>query len=162
MFGATVADGVFFVFTYFGVAAFVTPAVRNVLYVLGGALMLYLALSTVKSARRKEEESAPSASRRPSVGGSPFLLGLSIGLTNPFQLGWWVAIGASMISNFGGGVAAGFFLGILSWTVILTAIVHAGVARYRRLSPVIAYASAALMVGFGLWFLHAGLLSTLP
>jgi threonine/homoserine/homoserine lactone efflux protein len=161
MFGATVADGVFFVLTYYGVARLVTPGERGALFVLGGALLLYLAFSTVRTAGRSDGGAPMSRPNRwsSSLGRSPFLLGLTMGLTNPYQLGWWVAVGASMIADFGGSVAVGFFVGILLWTVVFTALVHAGVRRYRRLAPVIAYASAAIMVGFGVWFLVVGLLT---
>ena len=67
-----------------------------------------------------------------------------------------------MVADFGASVAVGFFVGILSWTVFVTALVHEGVRRYQRLAPLIAYASAAIMVGFGAWFLVVGLLSTIP
>ena len=123
MLGATAADAIFFVLTYYGVARLVTPGERGILFVLGGVLMLYLALSTVRKARRPEAVSSTPRSGRwssSSVGRSPFLLGLSMGLTNPYQLGWWVAIGAGMVADFGGSVAVGFFVGILSWTVIFT------------------------------------------
>jgi threonine/homoserine/homoserine lactone efflux protein len=162
--GATAADGIFFVLTYFGVARLVTPVERGVLFVLGGVLMLYLAISIARKAgrlgggtsvARSEEDWSASRARR-----SPFVLGLSVGLTNPYQLGWWIAIGAGMVADYGGSIAVGFFVGILTWTLIFTALVHAGVTRYQRLSPVIAYASAALMAGFGLWFLATGLLTT--
>ena len=159
--GATASDGVFFVLTFYGLARFVTPADRRVLFVLGGVLMLYLAVSTVRKARRREAAFSPSNRlARSSVGRSPFFLGLAIGLTNPYQLGWWIAIGAGMVAQFGGSVAVGFFVGIISWTVIFTAIVHAGVSRYLRLSPLIAYGSAALMAAFALWFLAVGILTT--
>jgi len=163
MLGATAADAIFFVLTYYGVATLVTPEERGLLFVLGGVLLLYLAFSIVKKARRLESGPSPSRSDRwssSSMRKFPFLLGLSMGLTNPYQLGWWVAIGAGMVSDFGGGVAVGFFVGILSWTVIFTAFVHEGVTRYQRLSPPIAYASAAIIVTFGLWFLGVGLLTT--
>lgn len=165
MLGATAADAVFFVLTYYGVARLVTPSERGLLFVAGGLLLLYLAFSTAKSARRPEGSTSPSRSDRwssSSMGKYPFFLGLSVGLTNPYQLGWWVAIGAGMVSEFGGSVAVGFFVGILSWTLIFSTLVHEGVARYQRLAPVIAYASAAVMAGFGLWFLGAGLLTTFP
>jgi len=158
--GATSADAVFFVLTYYGVARLVTLEERGFLFVLGGVLMLYLALSTVRKAGQQGSRPAPTrADTRSSsrVYRSPFVLGLSVGLTNPYQLGWWIAIGAGMVADYGGSIAAGFFLGILTWTLIFTALVNAGVARYERLSPVIAYASAALMAGFGFWFLWAGL-----
>lgn len=159
--GATVADAIFFALTFYGFVRFVSPAVRSVLFVLGGLLMLYLAFSTVRNARNpKATSSLPRSSRWSPPGRSPFLLGLFMGLTNPFQLGWWIAIGAGMVADFGSGIAAGFFLGILSWTIIFTGIVHSGVTRYERLAPVIAYSSAVIMIGFGLWFLAQGLLTT--
>jgi threonine/homoserine/homoserine lactone efflux protein len=164
MLGATVADGVFFVLTYYGVARLVTPEERGVLFVLGGLLMLYLAFSTVRTAGRRGATPLPPRSSRWSssaMGRSPFLLGLSIGLTNPYQLGWWVAVGAGMVSDFGASVAAGFFVGIVLWTLFVTALVHEGVRRYQRLAPFIAYASAAIMVGFGAWFLVVGLSTTM-
>jgi threonine/homoserine/homoserine lactone efflux protein len=162
MLGATAADAIFFVLTYYGIARLVTPGERGALFLLGGVLMLYLAYSTVKKAGRSDGAAPISRASRwsSSLGRSPFLSGLSIGLTNPYQLGWWVAVGASMVADFGASVAVGFFVGILSWTVIFTALVDAGVRRYRRLAPVIAYASAAIMVGFGVWFLVVGLLTS--
>ena len=164
MLGATVADGVFFVLTYFGVARLVSPWERGVLFVLGGVLVLYLALMTVRTAGRRDGGLAPSRPGRWSpaaAGRSPFLQGLMIGLTSPFQLGWWVAVGAGMVADFGANVAIGFFVGIVSWTLIVTTLVHEGVKRYQRLAPVIAYASAAIMVGFGVWFLVVGLSTTI-
>jgi len=154
--GATTADGVFFVLTYFGVARLVTSGERAVLFALGGALMLYLAFSTVRSASRTEMAPQPSPRAR-----SPFLMGLTLGLTNPFQLGWWVAIGAGMVSQFGASIAVGFFAGIVAWTLFMTALVSSGVARYRHLAPLIAYASGALIAAFGLWFLGEGLTAVL-
>jgi threonine/homoserine/homoserine lactone efflux protein len=160
--GATVADGVFFALTFYGVARLVTPGEQRLLFVIGGALMLYLASSILKATRRRTVVSASRPGRWSSswMRRFPFLMGLSMGLTNPYQLGWWVAIGAGMVAEFGGSVAVGFFVGILAWTVVFSALVHTGVRRYERLAPLIAYGSAALMAGFGLWFLGHGLLST--
>lgn len=152
--GATLADGVFFVLTYFGVARLVNAEERSVLFLLGGTLLFVLAVSTVARARRGSslQGAAPRSAR------SPFIMGLTMGLTNPYQLGWWVAVGAGMVSEFGTGVAVGFFVGIVSWTLAMTWAVHAGAARYQGLVPAVAYAAAALMAGFGLWFIvSAGL-----
>ena len=156
--GATCADAIFFALTFYGITMFVGPALRSLLFVAGGALMLYLAFSTARNARRLRTAATLSRPRRwDSSRRSPFILGLIIGLTNPFQLGWWVAIGAVMVAEYGSSIAVGFFSGILLWTVIFSAIVHAGVARYERLAPMIAFASAAIMAGFGLWFVALGL-----
>ena len=161
-FGATVADGVFFVLTYYGVARMVTSQERSALFVLGGALMLYLAFSTLRTASTPVIPAEPSKGSTASSGRrSPFLVGLSMGLTNPYQLGWWVAIGAGMVAEFGESVAVGFFLGIVGWTVFVTGVIHTSLKRYKLAAPAIAYASAALMTAFGLWFLGAGLTTVL-
>jgi threonine/homoserine/homoserine lactone efflux protein len=124
--------------------------------------MLYLAVSTVRNARQLKAGAMLSPPTRWATSRrSPFLLGLGIGLTNPFQLGWWIAIGAGMVAEYGSSIAVGFFAGILLWTLVFSALVHAGVARYERLAPVIAFASAAIMAGFGLWFLALGLSTTI-
>ncbi len=155
--GAMTADAIFFVLTFYGVSTLVTPRVRSSLFVFGGILMLYLAYSTVNKARAGDKSFAAPRLPRSRF---PFVLGLSIGLTNPYQLGWWIAVGAGMVSEFGGNIVAGFFAGILSWTIIFSAVVHTGVTRYRKLSPLVAYASAITMGAFGLWFLGSGLLAT--
>lgn len=160
--GATVADGIFFVLTFYGLARFVTPELRDLLFVVGGSLMLFLAASTVRNVRGQKAALTSAPGRFEGSGRSPFLLGLSMGLTNPFQLGWWIAIGAGMVATFGGSIAVGFFVGIVSWTIVFSATVHAGVTRYERLAPLIAYSSAAIMVCFGAWFLALGLLATFP
>jgi len=160
MLGATVADGVFFVLTYFGVARLVDPGERSVLFVVGGAFLLYLAFSTATKIRPALSAWPQGAPERPA-GKSSFTLGLTMGLTNPYQLGWWIAIGANMIADYGLSIAIGFFAGIVAWTLILTGTVHAGVRRYQRLAPIIAALSAVIMAAFGVWFLGVGLSTTI-
>ena len=59
--GATTADGIFFVLTYFGLTALIASGeVREVLFVAGGALMLYLAYSTLRSARDPPRTAPPN------------------------------------------------------------------------------------------------------
>src|SRR5208337_246688 len=78
--GATTADGVFFLLTYFGLTALIASGeARDLLFVVGGGFMLYLALSTLR--RAKEPPRTGPVGR----GRFPFLLGLTIGLTSPFQ-----------------------------------------------------------------------------
>jgi threonine/homoserine/homoserine lactone efflux protein len=165
--GATTADAVFFVLTFYGLGRFVSSYDRNVLFILGGGLMLYLAMSLLrklsKGARRLSETKVRGAAEAADIiRRIPFLLGLSIGLTNPYQLAWWVAIGAGMVADLGGGVVSGFFVGILSWTLIFSAIVKEGTTRYQRLAPLVSYASVIITAAFGVSFLLLGLSRTLP
>jgi len=149
LFGATTADGIFFVLTYYGLTAFIaSESAKEALFLLGGALMLYLAFITLRSARRPLEG-------RKKRSGYPYLLGLSIGISNPFQLAWWVTVGIGMISTFGLSIVFGFFSGIVAWTLLFATLLHASVTRYARAYSVVVYASGVILAGFGVWFLYS-------
>ena len=144
--GATTADAIFFLLTYFGVTALIVSSeIRNLLFVFGGCFMLYLAALTLKSARREPRERKRS--------GRPYILGLTIGLSNPFQLAWWVAVGVGMVTTFGLSIVLGFFTGIVAWTLLFPTTLRAGMRRYKEVYPYVAYASGALLLAFGVWFL---------
>ena len=151
--GATTADGVFFVLTYYGVVTLVGATALRVLFIVGGAFMLLLSVLTLRRARRPQDVRATTRS------GLPYLLGLTVGLTNPYQLGWWLTVGTGMVEEFGGSIVAGFFVGILAWTVLFSTMVRKGAASYSRLYLGIVYASGIIMAAFGLWFLGTGLLA---
>lgn len=160
--GATTADGVFFVLAYFGLSRLLTAQERDALFLVGGSLMLYLAASAVARARGGGTARSPGGRLPSALARSPFLAGLSMGLTNPYQLAWWIAVGAGMVAEFGAEIAVGFFAGIVAWTLVFTGAVSAGVARYERAAPLVAYGAAVLMAAFGLWFLAVGAGSLLP
>jgi threonine/homoserine/homoserine lactone efflux protein len=154
MLGATTADGVFFILTYLGLTALIASGeARDILFVVGGALMLYLSYSTLRKAKHVPGKGPVR------TGKYPYFLGLTMGLTNPFQLAWWIAVGVGMISTFGLSIVAGFFAGILVWTLFFSGLLRAGVSRYRTAYPVLAYASGAILLGFAVWFLYAAISS---
>lgn len=146
--GATTADAIFFFLTYFGVTRLVEGGwVREVFFAAGGVLLLYLGLSTMRN--RKREPGAQGT----RDGRTPYLTGLTIGLSNPFQLAWWVAVGVGMVATFGLSIIAGFFAGIIAWTLAYSTMLRVWLRRYERVYPYIVYASSLILLGFGLWFL---------
>lgn len=152
--GAMTADGVFFALTSLGLTALIASGeARDALFVAGGALMLFLAYSTLAGARKRPDEGAARTGR------FPYVLGLTIGLTNPFQLAWWIAVGIGMVSSFGSSIVLGFFSGILAWTLFYATLLRAGISRYRSVYPVLVYASGALLAAFGAWFLYTAISS---
>jgi len=149
--GATTADGIFFILTYYGLTAFIaSEEARETLFLVGGALMLYLAIATLRSARR------PLESRKQRTR-YPYFLGLSIGISNPFQLAWWVTVGIGMITTFGLSIVVGFFSGIVAWTLLFATLLHASIKRYERAYSVLVYASGVILAGFGVWFVYAAI-----
>jgi threonine/homoserine/homoserine lactone efflux protein len=154
--GGTTADGIFFLLTYFGATALVASGeVKEILFLIGGVFMLYLAFSTLRGAKRQPQESGASRRR------GPYLTGLTLGLTNPFQLAWWIAVGIGMVTTFGLSIVYGFFTGIIMWTLLFSSLVRAGVSRYREVYPYLVYISGAILAVFGVWFLFSALSSIL-
>ena len=175
--GAMVADVVFFVLALAGVATFVEewPQLRASMVTVGGVLMLYFALDAARSARMTLTEIESAGDAR------GFQKALVLGLTNPFQILFWLTVGVALL-NPGtidvlaytpyvgdalagtvvvetGSVAllAGLFGGIVVWIVGFPAMLVAAGRRVDALAPLVAGTSTLILAGFGLLFLFDGL-----
>jgi threonine/homoserine/homoserine lactone efflux protein len=175
--GAMTADIVFFLHAFAGVATVVEqwPALRGTMITLGGLLMLYFAYDAVNSAQSTlTGDGVPGDSRG-------FEKALVLGLTNPFQILFWLTVGVALLEPGTidilshmpyvgdaaegllivetGSVAllAGFFGGIVVWITGFPALLVVTDRRVDSLAPVVAGASALILVGFGFLFLWDGL-----
>lgn len=121
---------------------------------LGGAFFLYLAYKIGKS---------PPPERRGANPGSPlrgYLMGLSLGLVNPYQVGWWLTSGLSSIHQFGVEWAAGLFFAILTWITGFPAAVRAGWELNKRATWLaIKVFSVATLLAFGVYFTAQGVMT---
>lgn len=118
-------------------------------YAAGGAFFLYLAY---KIAQSSPPQKSSSAGQGPLRG---YLLGLSLGLVNPYQVGWWLTAGLSSIAQFGLEWAAGLFLAILTWITVFPAAVRAGWELSRRATWLaIKVFSVVTLTAFGIYFIY--------
>ncbi|MEZ0318583.1 MAG: LysE family translocator [Pyrobaculum sp.] len=118
-------------------------------YTAGGVFFLYLAYK-IASSRPPQRGSATSQS--PVRG---YLLGLSLGLVNPYQVGWWLTAGLSSIAQFGLEWAAGLFVAISTWITAFPAAVRAGWEVSRRATWLAIKAFSVLtLTAFGAYFLY--------
>jgi len=174
--GAMTADAVFLVLALVGVVAVIEalPLLRAGMIGAGGVLMLYFASEAVGDARasfRASEETAPTGESR------GFRKAFVLALTNPYQVLFWLTIGVGLLTPgtvdilsktpyVGGALAgvlvvktgspallAGLFGGITVWVVGFPATLVAAERRVEALAPVVAYLSAAVLAGFGVYFL---------
>jgi threonine/homoserine/homoserine lactone efflux protein len=170
--GAMTADLCFLVLSLLGVVAVVgsMPRLRGVMVGIGGLLMLWFAYGAVRDATSGIDRDA-------TVEGRGFRKAFALALTNPYQILFWLTAGVGMlepgeidvlghapyIGEALSGVlvvqtgtpalVAGFFLGIALWIVgFPVSLVSAG-RRLDSLAGSIAYLSAAVLAGFGVWFL---------
>ncbi len=170
--GAMVADIVFFGFALVGVAAVVerTTGIETLLYLLGGLLMLWFAVDAVQNVVSRDFEAVGTTDA------TGFQKALVLGLTNPFQLGFWLTVGVALVQPGQldiasyvpvvteltvqtGGITllAGFFGGIVLWITGYPATLVVVGARVERFEPAVAVVSAALLAGFGVVFCWTGI-----
>jgi threonine/homoserine/homoserine lactone efflux protein len=153
--GALTADATFLVVTYCLGCLLVFDSLMQAAFSLASsALLAYLAFLTYRSARRLGSISG-AANVRVRY---PYVAGLTMGLTNPFQITWWVSVGLLLISSIGPLIIAGFFIGILAWITSFPIIISWLSQRVSSLYRVVVYVSFALLAAFSLYFLTNALL----
>ncbi|WP_119813970.1 LysE family translocator [Halalkaliarchaeum desulfuricum] len=172
--GAGVADLLFFVLASVGVVAVVErfETLQAVMIGVGGLFMLYFAYDAIRSAR---------ASFRPTDGTLPesrgFRKALVLGLSNPYQILFWLTIGTALlrpgrvdlfaqvpyvgealagtviVETGSAALVGGLFVGIGIWIVAYPAALVYAERRIDSMAPVVAVLSALVLVGFGVYFL---------
>lgn len=154
--GAMTADFIFMLITLFlyqEVLAAVSSRYTAVIYFAGSFFLLYIAYKIAIS--RPPEGGGGKAADRALKG---YLLGLSLGLVNPYQLGWWLTVGLSSISSFGIYWALGLFTAIATWIVSFPAAVRAGWRLNSRGTWLAIKAfSVATLAAFGIYFVYQGI-----
>ncbi|MFP4174473.1 MAG: LysE family translocator [Halobacteriales archaeon] len=157
--GAFVADAVFCVLALSGAATIArSPSVRSATALVGGIFMFYLAYDAVRNAHTKTD-----------VESRGFLKALVLGLTNPYQIGWWLTAGVTLVRPSpvefagltvvagGATVLVGFFAGILVWITVFPAVLVRAGERVEGFEKAVSYASAFVLVIFGVVFVYYAL-----
>lgn len=172
--GAMTADLVLLGLALVGAVAVVErrPGLLDLLFVVGGVLMLYFAVGAVRQARTDVEV----ASDRERRGFTRVLL---LALSNPYQVLFWMTAGVSLLTpgridvlayasdalsglvvveTGSPALVAGLFGGVAIWIVGFPAALSSTGRRVDVAGPAVAYGSGAVLAGFGCYFLAAGLL----
>ena len=155
-FGAMTSDGIFLGVTLaVGSVVPVTQGTRALLYLVGAAVMFFLAVRTYPAVRRElkiEDAGAENSAR-------PYIQGLLLGLTNPFQILWWLTAGLAFMRGIGAAVAAGFFLGILVWIVLFPATLDVVNRRWRGTYRAVMLFSLVVLIVFGVFLAVSAVLA---
>lgn len=113
------------------------------LAVVGGAMMLYIAIDT---ARVRDHAATPPVKAAALW---------AVTLTNPFQYAWWLSAGTAFLTQQGAWGALGFVLAVFSWVFILGNLVAHGAQRWPWFTPATTVLSADLLVLFAMLLLRA-------
>jgi threonine/homoserine/homoserine lactone efflux protein len=139
---------------YFGSGRLVnSPQVEQVIYVVGGLMLLYLGFRMFRGTR----QTSGVAGGLPA---SPFVTGLVITGTNPSFYIWWATAGAVLITGAAkfGAVGVGLLVAVhlpsdFAWSEFLSV----GTFESRRwwtqkVQRIVFTVCAAILAGFGVWF----------
>jgi threonine/homoserine/homoserine lactone efflux protein len=119
------------------------------IYVLGAVVMVYLGVGLL----RRETAVAPPE----TFGLRTYTSALGLGLSNPFQILWWLTVGLAF-AYFGGLVLfAGLFGAIAVWIVAFPWAVHRGTERRPKVARAVVIVSGALVFGFAAYFVFLAL-----
>ncbi len=142
--GAMTADALLGAFVY-GVRAEVDLGrwVRPVEAI--GAVVL--ALMAVRLFQDRPAPDRPAAS-----GPRVYSEALLVGVTNPFQILWWLTAGLAFAYVGGLLLFVGLFGAIAVWVVVFPYVLWAGARNDARIPGAVAWVSAALLVGFAGYF----------
>ena len=114
-------------------------------YLLGAAMMVYLGVGLL----RAPVESVPEETARLRT----YASALALGISNPFQIAWWLTAGLAF-AYFGGLVLfVGLFGAIAVWIVAFPWAAHRGTERRPKLARAITLGSALVIFGFAAYFL---------
>ena len=175
--GAMSADVVFFALALVGLVTVVErlPTLRAGMVTVGGVLMLYFALDAARSIE------ATLGSHETSAASRGFTKAFVLGLTNPYQLLFWLTVGVGLLNpgqldvlaslpvigdalagtlvvqTGSVAVVVGLFGGIAVWILGFPATLVWLGERVDALAPLVAGVSALVLAGFGVVFLWDGL-----
>jgi threonine/homoserine/homoserine lactone efflux protein len=147
--GAMTADATYLAITLIGVAVLLKgDDVRMAISLIGGIILLYMGILTLKSYKNPIKESDNSALK------NPYVMGLTMGFVNPAALMWWVTAGAALITGFNELSIIGFFSGIIIWVAILAMSMHYAKAKIQGIYPVVIMGCGICILFFGVLLLY--------
>lgn len=117
-------------------------------YVIGSVVLIVLAYSSIRGT---------SSMSPPQAGSRTYYRALLLGITNPFQILWWLTAGLAFAYIGGIILLAGLFAAIAVWIVLFPVVLHTGTRRHPEVRRGITLASSILMVLFAGYFIYLAL-----
>jgi threonine/homoserine/homoserine lactone efflux protein len=147
--GAMTADAAFLAVTLVGITVLFTgDGVKLVVSLAGGLILAYMAFMILKDFKKPLGEGGKEKL------GNPYLTGLTVGITNPAQILWWLTAGAALIANFNAPGIVGFFVGIGLWVSSFSATLHFARKKAEWLYPVVTVISGVVLLFFSILLLY--------
>jgi|YelNatPaOPRAMG01_1025707.scaffolds.fasta_scaffold00985_20 L-lysine exporter family protein LysE/ArgO len=112
------------------------------IYIIGAIFLFFFAYEIFENKTSVSDDTSGS-----------YVRGLTVGLVNPLQIGWWLSVGLSFLAAFGYTVFYFIFIGIAIWVLTLSSLIRIGVRAYgESAQKATRFISMALLLAFGIYF----------
>lgn len=144
--GAMSADAILGVIVYAVHSVADLAAGLRVIYLLGAAVMVYLGVGLLRGA---------SGHPPPETSGvRTYTKALGLGISNPFQVVWWLTAGLAFAYVGGWVLFVGLFGAIAVWIVAFPGVIHAGTEHRPGIARAVLIVSGAVIFAFAGYFLY--------
>jgi len=152
--GATTADTIFLAIAFLArtVVAGIGPYVPFIA-LLGAGVMVYFAWGAVRSWRRAQE----ILESKPDEHAKSYMTGLSVNITSPYPILWWLTAGLVLINQLGPAVLVGFFAGLLLWITVFPLALREAQRRIARTYQAVLAFSIVCLLAFAAWLVWSAL-----
>lgn len=152
--GAMTADA-----TFLAISALARSAIEGAhaafpyIALLGAAVMAFFAWRAARAWKNVPATVVSSLEAH----ASSYAIGLTVNITSPYALLWWLTAGLALINALGAVVLVGFFAGLILWTTIFPYSLRAAQQRYARTYHITLAFSIACLAAFAAWLAWDGL-----
>ncbi len=143
--GAMSADALLAVVVYSLSASVDLHEYVRAVYAIGAAVLTYFGVRLLLPPTSAEPLGVVAHARTYSTA-------LGLGLSNPFQILWWLTAGLAFAYAGGPELFLGLFGAILIWIVAFPLALHAGTHRSVRVAEAVRLVSGAALVAFAVYF----------
>lgn len=152
--GAMTADAGFLLLSVLAHSAVAgVGAVFPIIALLGAAVMAYFAVGTARAWNRVPQVGAETVAAR----ATSYATGLTMNLTSPYPILWWLTAGVALINQLGPAVLVGFFAGILVWITAFPLALRTAQQRFARTYHVALAFSIVSLAAFSAWLVWSAL-----
>ena len=152
--GAMTADLILLAIVYELNASINLTLVEPFIFLLGGFYFIYLGIKIFRSINEDEKGIVEEEKLHYS-----FSKGLTTGLVNPMQIGWWLTAGLSVIESNGLTTFYFFYAGIIAYVVLISFMINKSYLKFgEMLKYGVSVFSLFVLTGFGIYFIYSFIL----
>ncbi len=124
--------------------------VEPYVFLAGGLFFVYLAYKIFNKRNEEIEDT------HDEIRSGNYLRGLTVGILNPMQIGWWLTAGLGILRTEGITPYYFFYAGIIGYVLLFSFFINRAYIKFgSTLKKGISIFSVIVLLGFGIYFLYA-------